>query len=193
MCHPKPTLTVGPYFGRGAGPQSWRRPGSAARRPRLQRATQAAGKGMQRRKRWRRWRRATTRDRARTGWPSSAARRVGPLPVLQHQLVMPKASLLVAMPTPLTVFEWCVVSLADAVCRSLPPTCPFARLQAPGLCGPPAMSLALALALAPRGLLARARARAVSLPSAPTSHTRPSARVPSPPARRPAFLPACLP
>jgi hypothetical protein len=59
---------------------------------------------------------------------------------------------------------------------------------------PPATSLAFGARacarLGPRGLLARAWARAVSLGAG--CENRPSARVPSPPARQPAALPACL-
>jgi hypothetical protein len=65
-----------------------------------------------------------------------------------------------------------------------------ARMR-PALCGPhsrPHASPRWRSRLRLSGLLARAWARAVSVPSAPTFHTRPSACVPSPPA-----LPACRP
>ncbi len=55
----------------------------------------------------------------------------------------------------------------------------------------PACTPALALALAPAPERP-ARPRLVRPVSVPTSHTQPSARVPSPPARPPAALPACL-
>jgi hypothetical protein len=113
-------------------------------------------------------------------------------------LVMPKASLPVAMSTPLTVSVGCVV-LSVRTFATCVPHC-VARMR-PALCGPHAsqpMSRALALALAcacaravcsparGRGLCPfRRRRRRVYLARAPC--------VPSPPARPPAALPTCLP
>ncbi len=70
-----------------------------------------------------------------------------------------------------------------------------ARMR-PALCGPHSRPHASPrrrsrLRLRMSGLLACAQVRPVSVPTA-DSHTRPSARVPSPPARPPAALPACL-
>jgi hypothetical protein len=125
---------------------------------------------------------------------------------MRPQLVMPKASLLVAMSTPLTVSVWCV-PLSDDL--PLPPTCLFARLHAPRIIvwpacaphcvarmqasGPPATSLALALALAAGPARpARPRLGVACVPSICADFPEPAVRARAFPACPPACGPSRL-
>jgi hypothetical protein len=122
------------------------------------------------------------------------------------KLVMPKASLFVTVWSGVPLSMTCPVlshlpvcshvCSVDCVARMRPALCGrhASRIVWPALCGPHSRLHARLrwrsrLRLRLSGLLARAWARAVSVP---TSHTRPSARVPSPSARQPSALPACL-